>query len=560
MGRWLHGLLVVAMASGATAHDAQDAQDPQQKDRFVEKVEVRARTVLVFITDARGKVPTAPLAPTDLRVLEDGKPVEVLAIEPVRRSAGAVAADAGAGADRPEAPAAPPAQPVPQYLYLDTTSVRQRTVPRIAEAVESSLGAILANGPLEIVVADPEPAVMMRSTSDRETVRAALARLPSAAVGKDHLYDARRDAMARMNSQYDSTNRSVSGTFRGDLRAAIRHEMALISNVTSRLDRWAATLPYDRASVVYLCSDGFDHDLTEVYREMLMSTQYEVDTQIAMQLQSEFTREAAQVTSRAGEVLAGRGATAIVLALGTSDADFATSAGNLGKRPDAAKSRALDAAPVFHFKRPNEPLLVVADRTGGQVVSTPDKLPQAVDTIGGAFLVTFRSQAPADSASHPLQIASAAGNLRVRAPQAVLAAPSQAASAGAAVRALSAPSTAAPSGALPVEVSILDIQPAERGRRRGTLEVSADLASIVEALELLGPGRVRVTVAVEHAKGAPFTHSEETDLDDSGGGTRWAYEAPITWPPEATRIAVTIEELKTGARGSGVADLPKSAE
>ena len=70
-----------------------------------------------------------------------------------------------------------------------------------------------------------------------------------------------------------------------------------------------------------------------------------------------------------------------------------------------------------------------------------------------------------------------------------------------------------------------------------------------------------MTVAVEHSKGAPFTQSEEADLDRSGDvGTLWAYEAPIVWPPEATRIAVTIEELKTGARGSGVAELPKAAE
>jgi hypothetical protein len=277
-----------------------------------------------------------------------------------------------------------------------------------------------------------------------------------------------------------------------------------------------------------------------------------------MQLQNEFGREAAQVTAKAADVLAGRGATAVVLALGTSDADFATSAGNLGKLTAEAKGRPLDSAPVFHFKRPNEPLLVVADRTGGQVVSTPDKLPQAVDAVGGAFLVSFRSQAPADGATHPLEIASAAGNLRVRAPRAVLAAPPQAAAAGSAVRALSAP---LPAGSLPVQVSIVDVRPADKGRLRGTLEVSADLASIAEALELLGPGRVRVTVAVEHSRGAPFTQSEEADLDDSGdGGTLWAYEAPIVWPPQASRVAVMIEELKTGARGSGAADLPRAAE
>ena len=543
--RWLPGFLVLALASPG------GAQDPQ-KEPFVEKVEVRVRSVLVFITDAKGKALATPPAPGDLKVLEDGKSVEIVAVEPIRKNA------SSALAERSEVAAAAPLQPIPQYLYLDTTSVRQRTVPRIAGMVEANADAILANGPLEIVVADPKPTVFLASTSDREKVRAGLARLPAAAVGKDHISDARRDAISRMNAvQYDSAARAVSGTFRGDIRSAIRQEIALISAVTSRLDAWAATLPHDRASVVYLCSDGFDHDLTEVYREMLMSTQQHQDTQMALQLQNEFGREAAQVTSRAADVLAGRGATAVVLALGTSDAEMANDAASLGRMSSDAIRRPLDSAPVFHFKRPNEPLLVVADRTGGQVVSTPDKLSAAIDTIGGAFLVTFRSRAPADGATHPLEIASAHGDLRVRAPKAVLAAPPQAASAGAAVRALSAP---APAGTLPVPVSVRDVEPAEKGRARGRLEVAADLTSIAEALELLGPGRVRVTVAVEHSRGAPFTQTEEADLDGSGEGTVWAYEAPIVWPPEATRIAVTIEELKTGARGSGVADLPKTPE
>jgi hypothetical protein len=83
MRRWLLGLLLLALASGGTA------QDPQ-KTPFVEKVEVRVRSVFVFITDAQGKPLAMPPEPKALRVLEDGKPVEV-PVEPARRRAAAPA-------------------------------------------------------------------------------------------------------------------------------------------------------------------------------------------------------------------------------------------------------------------------------------------------------------------------------------------------------------------------------------------------------------------------------------------------------------------------------------
>jgi hypothetical protein len=54
----------------------------------------------------------------------------------------------------------------------------------------------------------------------------------------------------------------------------------------------------------------------------------------------------------------------------------------------------------------------------------------------------------------------------------------------------------------------------------------------------------------------PFVHHEEVDLAREGGGTFWTYDFPLEWPPEATRVAVTIEELKTGTRGTAATDLP----
>ena len=564
MRKWV--LLVAALIASIAFAVAQEPP-PSQKP-FTESVEVRVRTVLVFITDAKGKPLAKPPSVADLRVMEDGKPAEIVAIEPARSSASPPSVtESRSGAQAPAATSAAPAPTaarIPQYLYVDTTAVQQRSVPRIAKTVEKDLSAILANGPLEIVVADPDPKVLLASTSKEAAIRDTLASLPSVAVGKQRIYDARRDSVQQMqNSQNDPASSTVKMTgFRIVPREAIREELMLVEDSLRRLDAWSATLPFDQASVVYLCNDGFDNDLTEVYRNILMESLVPEDHQQAAQLQQEFGRSAANFTVKAADVLAGRGATAVVLAFSGGEGDFANSAANVNKMSSAAIRRPLGSAVTNYFNRPNDPLLAVADKTGGRVVTAENKLPQAIDEVGGAYLVSFRSHVPADGAPHPLEITAAISGLKVRAPKSVLAATTQSASAGKAVRALSAPPPPAresvrSTDSLPVTASVVPVEKLDKGRIKGALTVQADLVSIVDALERTGGGRVRVTVAVENSKGAPFTQSEETQLDHSGGGTLWVYEANIVWPPEATRVAVTVEELATGTTGSAVAELPK---
>ncbi len=272
----------------------------------MERVEVRVRSVLVFITDAKGKPLAAPPPPSDLRVTEDGKPVEVIAVEPARKAVPAPVPSSAPSSTPPGPPPRPPERgAIPQYLYLDTTAIRQRSVPRIVKSLKASLDSLLANGPLEVVVADPAPRVVLPGTLDAAAIRQALDRLPTTATGKEIIFDARRDSIQQMGNVNDS--RRNTSAFRADTRAAIRQEMQLIQNSLEYLDHWAATLSYDRASVVYLCNDGFDGDLTEVYRQILRQSTKPEDQRTATQLQLEFGRDAENMTTRAAEVLAGGG-------------------------------------------------------------------------------------------------------------------------------------------------------------------------------------------------------------------------------------------------------------
>jgi hypothetical protein len=140
------------------------AQTQQQPPGFTEKVEVNVRTVLAIVTDARGKPFERPLSAEDVEVLEDGIPAKVLGVDAVRtgRTAGAIV-----GKPLPRTEVSPAAQPevlarVPQVLYLDASLLQKQSIEKVCEMMAKNLETLLARGPLEIVLADPEPQTSLR--------------------------------------------------------------------------------------------------------------------------------------------------------------------------------------------------------------------------------------------------------------------------------------------------------------------------------------------------------------------------------------------------------------
>ncbi len=531
------------------------AQATGQEPAFTEKVEVRVRSVLASITDANGAPLARPPSPAEVVVLENGKPVEVIAVEPVRRRA-----------PQPEAPATepgtaanaviPPPAPLRQYLYTDAVTLQASSLRKIAAAFAADLPEILSSGPLEIVLADPTPRVLAASTTDSAALGAALEALGKM-QGKESINYVRRDYLDVVQNPalaYGQNRPASLSAPRMPAKASVQHEVQLLQKVLSSIAGWAGTLPYDRPGIVYLCSDGFDADPTEFYRRTLLASQNPELRQEASTLLAEYGNTVARSRTLAEKELAARGLRTVVVALGGIHAEFASSAANTHKVSSRSIAYSSTGAEVSYFARPIEPLQLIAAATGGEVVSTETKLAAAVGRDSGLYLVTFRTTAPADGTAHALSVSGATPGLTVSAPR-YLAAGTIASSAAA--KATEAVSSARPSNeGLQVDVSVEATGKAGK-KLQGELSVSADLAGISAALERLGAGRVRVTVAVEVPGSPPFVSHDEADLDHSGSGTIWLYEARILWPPEATRVAVTIEELKTGARGTGVADLPK---
>ena len=59
------------------------------------------------------------------------------------------------------------------------------------------------------------------------------------------------------------------------------------------------------------------------------------------------------------------------------------------------------------------------------------------------------------------------------------------------------------------------------------LHLRIRLGNVPDLLQSVGTGKLRVSLAVQHAKDAPFVHHDEKPLEGSGPGRIYVYEAPL---------------------------------
>ncbi|HEY1434859.1 MAG TPA: hypothetical protein VGG65_05745, partial [Thermoanaerobaculia bacterium] len=204
------------------------------------------------------------------------------------------------------------------------------------------------------------------------------------------------------------------------------------------------------------------------------------------------------------------------------------------------------------YVRPAEPLRLIADATGGEVVSTSSRFGTTLDHIGGGYLVTFRVRAIPDGRPHPLVVTAAHPGITVRASRHLLTGSPRALSLERAARVLEGSEKPAD---VPVLATLSAAAPAS-GKAGGMLRVAANFAALREAVGDAdgAPVPLRLSIAVDLGDGDPFTSAEEVDWRRESDS--WRYQVPLTWPPEAKRIAVLVEEISTGLSGSAVVAIP----
>jgi hypothetical protein len=166
----------VALQDPAAAQPAPAAASPRP-----EALTLGTGEAMVAATDSGGRVPR-DLVAADFAVTEAGEPRTVLGVE------------------LPEALGGPQGAVGPWQLtvFFDAELSDEQTVSRVGRSLSEHAAELAAAGWVEVVIADPEPRLVMPATRDPEAVAGALGRVYLLERGRDRLVELRREAQQRL--------------------------------------------------------------------------------------------------------------------------------------------------------------------------------------------------------------------------------------------------------------------------------------------------------------------------------------------------------------------------
>ncbi|MCM3877456.1 MAG: hypothetical protein NEA02_13705 [Thermoanaerobaculia bacterium] len=540
------GLVAACLANAVIGSAAPQGTEPDRSRPFRARAEITLRSVRVVLTTRDGKPLSKPPSPNDIEVLEDGKKAEVFDVERLfsksAAPAGATTAPAAA-----EATAAAKPRTVRQVVYVETTFLSTPAVKETARALDGLAPKLVANGPLEIVVADPEPRVFLAATRDVAKIRAALKTMGSSVPGRDWLASQRiEDAKKAMDVTFSGARRdegesldSVTSAKGAAARTRQMQERIVARNVLDRITRWASREEAEPGGLFVFVTDGFELDPSR-FTEKLAA-----DSNVASPGVIGFEGTLHAEVAGASALLGSLGFAVFPLTLGPER--FLGTAEIPARSPIDVGITSTGTIIGPAVTQREEPLLQVAAATGGEVSTTADHLSGSLDRLSESYIVTFQAARPSDGKVHSLVVRSTRDDVSVRAPSSIAGGTPDSVARALVLGLLKG--DAGPS-ALGVEAAT---DPIAAGKT--TLRLKIQLGPAPELLRAVGDGRLRVSIAVAHGKDAPFVNHSEMPLVRSGEGTLYLYDAPLTGLFAGDRLAILAEELETGMAGGATLTL-----
>jgi Ca-activated chloride channel family protein len=564
---------------------------------FAGTAQVTAVELLVEVTDRAGVTPK-DLTPDDFEVIEEGERVELVGVE--RVVAGAVRGAREAAT--PPADAAPDREEPSDrrsgwrlVVWFDQELSSTRSIRRTAEELAARARLLAELGEVEIVVAGDGERVACAPTRSSPAIEKALLEIARDVAGRDGVRAIRRTFLERMllKGELDARNmpqtvRTPAGpggggggavgegagleatrdpgssvSRRSQIREAFAGERMLLTRRRDLLLTGLAARGLPGAKALLLVNDGWDLDPRDFYLAGSPGGATDFFADLSADVSGE---EGGAPIEALGRALAASGWVGITVASGALEAGVTVSAelsgrGRLGEIMSGGED-SLSELPSALVYRPLEPLRAIADATGGEVLTGVGALGGALERLRDRIRLTYQVSRPPDAKLRRVEVRSLRAGLEVRAPrwtgatdgEELAAARARALVGGREVRGdlpLTAALVVAPPGDAGTDAPA-EAEPAAR-RRQATLQARLDLAPVRAALAGAEPSSMRLTLAVSYPSAPPFVIRDVLDGQRLAGLSAWTWSAPLALPADFERVAVVLEESRSGAFGAALA-------
>lgn len=491
--------------------------------------------VVADVRDASGKVPSG-LTADDFTVMEEGVEQKVIGVDYLR--AQRVAAPPRTDRQEPAAESESTSEwQIVVYFETQLSSGTNRKT--VAKALIKQIDQLVRIGSVDVVLASPTPAPLVRGSRDPEAIRQALQKVATHNES-NWLVAHRRDFYTTV--QMGVSRDGITTVPANAVMPQIDDEILMISRFRNNLMSWLSTYGRHVPRTLLIVTDGFDLDPVDFYGFALSSHQQDM---VRAYLQRS---ELGQSMDRLARALAAGGWTTVSIpgeiTSGTGWFNDASASGTGRIRELRTADPQISTTPKSFLSRPLEPLILIADSTGGKVVSNYSKIAEMIADLDDRVRLTYQVARPPDGKARKIEIVSRRPHVKVRSMQwAASSAPDEMAEA----RALGLLKADIPGGDLEVTSSV--VWHAATTRRMGTLYGAANLAPIARVLPQGATTAFRVTLAVKVSPTSAFVVNRlVTEFDRAAPA--FTFRAPADVPLDASLIVVTIEEINTGMWGS----------
>ncbi len=443
----------------------------------------------VQILDPKGEVPHAVQA-GDLTVVEDGQARPVSALAPISK-------------------------PWRIAIYVDRVLSSSRTLRAAAGSLAERARELAALGTVEVIVAEPQPRVVLPASRDAQAIDEALSKLWLSGEGRDDV----RVLRQRFRDAKGDDGEDLAGRAEG----AAEEEARLVRRQQDALAEWLVAQEGGGPRALLLVSDGFDADPAKFYQPD--SSQEEGALEKAA---LETARTVAALGWTALPLPVGDEALPDLRRLRSRPTPQVPIGGTitLGRKKPEAPGETQPALP--ELLAPHEPLLWLAEASGGEVVLQAQNLAPALARLRSRFWLRYEAPRQLDGHPHAVEVRTQRSDLAVRARRWDVAGVPEGVAAARARRLLDGEEDG---GGLEISAR-LQAGEAAAGERQGTLDLRIESPDV--------PNPIRLTVA--GADDGTASHRVLTAAD-LAGAEPGVYRVSIPLADEADAMAVIVEPL-----------------